>query len=60
MNIDEAIKLLGSLQGETPEQLATPMQQAIKLGIKALERVKEQRNPDGCITDRLLPGETEE
>jgi len=58
MTIDEAVGLLHGLQGETPEQLATPMQQAIKLGIEALKRLKEHREDHIDITFRALPGET--
>lgn len=60
MTIDEAIKLIGKLQGETPEQLATPMQQAIKLGIEALNFWKRLKRATDEPQKWLLPGETEE
>ena len=44
MTIDEAIKLIKSLQGETPEQLATPMQRAIAMSIEALKYFLHNRN----------------
>lgn len=60
MKIDEAIKMLHSLQGETPEQLATPMQQALKLGIEALKEHQRIRRKGFFTKEMLLPGETEE
>ena len=33
---------------------------AIQLGIEALRKIQEQRNPDGWIGSLKLPGETEE
>ena len=59
MKTDLAIELLHSLQGDTPEQLATPTQKAIRLGIEALKNWKTFRaTPFGSTADPL-PGETE-
>jgi len=60
MTVNEAIEIK---QREGEEFLHTDpddIDEADRLSIEALKRIKEQRNPDGCITDRLLPGETEE
>ena len=60
MKIDEAIKLITSLQGETPTQLATPIQRALKLGIEALKRIQNSREHAGYVGNSPLLGETEE
>ena len=60
MTINDAIKLLHSLQGKTPDQLATTMQQALRLGIEALKwrLYRENVNKPGKFP--LLQGETKE
>lgn len=60
MKLTEAIKLLQGLQGETPEQLATPMQQALSLGIEALKSILLTRENLGLGRNIRLAGETEE
>ena len=60
MTIDKAIALLHSLQGQTPEQLGTVMQQAISLSLEALERIKWMRETPGSHDIDMLPSETKE
>ena len=59
MNIPKAIELLSTIDHPDAWDLLPDDIDAHKLGIEALKRVLLQRNPDGCITPRLLPGETE-
>ena len=60
MTIPKAIEMISSLLGETPEQLATPMQQALKLGIEALKVLIMFRSSPWTSRFYKLPGETEE
>ena len=59
MTIDEAIKILTLLfQGQHPPKTLDEMA-AVKLGIEALERVKDLRTKPSYRAEPPLPGETE-
>ena len=61
MNLDKAIKLLHSLQGETPiSRPSFPMQQAIQLGIEALKRVRDYKKAHIGLHYTPMLGETED
>ena len=65
MKTDLAIELLHGLQGDTPEQLATPTQKAIRLGIEALKASQLPRRspyltPKERAVDALYPMMTPE
>lgn len=60
MNIDEAIKILREELDDENIPSTSRTAQALKLGIEALEWIKEGRI-EGCYRcPPLLPGETEE
>lgn len=59
MNIDEAIQRNTDTRAFLLLRLDSDAAEALQLGIEALKRIKLQRDPGGCITDRVLPGETE-
>jgi len=61
VKLEGAIILLDQLRtSETMEKLDPLFQEAIQLGIEALERVKAQRGPGGEIGALGLPGETKD
>ena len=60
MTIDEAIKALEldkTCDYEGDQQILVA---ALQLGIEALERVKDERHPDGWMGPSLLPSEAED
>lgn len=60
MHIDKAIEILEKEHEDTFMGSEKDWKDAVKLGIQALKRVQLQHDPAGCITDRLLPSETED
>ena len=58
MNIDEAVTNLECLEQSEEANLEDDEKQAIRLGIGALKRIKDQRLPGGTLTFFRLPGET--
>ena len=60
MTIDEAIEILSQDITWTYPAKFTDLQDAIKLGIKALKREKHGRVQQPLIVIRLLPGETKD
>lgn len=60
MTIDEAIEGLSDLLTDGPYWPPEKRIEAVKLGIEALKRIKEQRIGWSPIDYYLLPGETQE
>ncbi len=60
ITIDEAIRVLSDDQPITTRAQRTKYNAAVKLGIKALKRVKDWREGKVLNPDFKLPGETEE
>lgn len=58
MTIDEAIEILSELGEGTVEQIYNQREDAIKLGIEALQAWKLLRENPGISFDSELPGET--
>ena len=59
MKIDKAIETLNEDINHPTAQFMPDLQEAQKLGIEALKRVKEARTRVYFITRTPLPGETE-
>ena len=60
ITIDKAIELLTQLSSDGREQLELDFQDAIKLGIEALKRIKAHRPYGYPGLNFPLPGETEQ
>lgn len=60
MNIEEAIEGLKWLLKVLPAAEYAHQKPAIKLGIEALKRIKQNRHDNYMSNDQLLPGEIEE
>ena len=60
MNIDKAINILNLITTKTLPGRNKELNDAIKLGIEALKRIKAQRGPGGEIGALGLSGETED
>lgn len=58
MNIPKAIEILTDLLGEGPQFSPDDRRDAVKLGVEALNTIKEYRKVPFYHTLKLLPGET--
>lgn len=58
MTIDKAIQVLNYLISISSHMPNPDHRDAIKLGIEALKRIKQQRALEACERSYLLPGET--
>jgi len=60
MKLEKAIEELKD-EASSPRYNHDPdRREALELGIEALKKIQEQRNPDGWMGSLELPGETEE
>ena len=59
MNIEKAIEILDTHQCDMPRNEVPDLIDAMKLGIEALKRIKEERTGYETYAPDLLPGETE-
>lgn len=59
MTLEEAMKRLGNLAIHHRDDTFHENEEAIKLSIEALKRVKSQRADKRFMASMLLPGETE-
>jgi len=60
MNIPKAIEILSAMEEIATTSLEYDDRDALKIGIKALERFQEQRQDPHCRGFWKLPGETED
>jgi len=60
MKLDKAIEILQYHSERNADVAGTSWANAIKLGIAALEEIREERKYEGWTGSRILPGETEE
>lgn len=58
ISLDKAIEILKEKQREDEPHWERGDRDAIKLGIEALKRVKEEREEHTCMRNIPLPGET--
>ncbi len=59
MTLLKAIEIKRKYQYILQDASLPELIEADNLSIEAMKRVILQRDPGGCITERLLPGETE-
>ena len=60
MTIDEAIKILRDPEPANHIYTVQELSDAMKLGIEALKRIKNERDIQGGLYNYELPGETKE
>jgi hypothetical protein len=60
MTLDKAIEILNRVEPDSRPFGYEEEKEAIRLGIEALKKIKEQRNLDGWLGTLELPGETKE
>lgn len=58
MNLEKAIEILTAYKAGSYEDTGPDLDDAIQLGIEALQKLRELRTGRGVIFDRPLPGET--
>ena len=59
MTLEKATEILRDLLGEAPQWPPDDRRDAVKLGIEALELIKESREDRYYLSDQPLPSEAE-